>query len=337
MKHSSLLLAASLLAGNFAHAADNVMISTINAKTQTHAWTYMPSETATTVDGFQNNEYTLTVKPDEKYLVSEPIKVAGYESVNIDCRYYVGTKNNHPIAVDFVDMDGNTIYSEQLKGTVNQSTMTIGSSLTDIVPESPIVRIMLRLSSAYSASEYANINELQIYGRPLDWNKREVILLPHTNTGSGVTLNWVTVDDAEYYEVQYAAENSTAVETLTVNRNESVPSQSINISGLTEDLNYTYTVTAYKTGESPIKSDKATFSMTSGIPSVSAGSAHSIRVMPGQLIISSDKETVASVYSTSSVKIRETTVKAGINIISVSSGIYILDMPGCGAATVVVP
>lgn len=341
MKHIALLLGSSLiLAGSLSANADNIMITTINTRNVTHQWMYQPAAILSTADGFLNNEYTLTVKPDEKYLISEPIRIAGYDNVNIDCRYYVGTKNNHPVMIEFLDTNGDTVYSGELDGTVNQSTMTIGSSIAGISCDEPIVRMKLKMSKAYTSSEYANINELQVYGQPTEWNKRKVIILPYENTDNGVRLNWVTVSDAESYEVTYSEDNtmnSSPVSVSVIPQVPSAASQSVDITGIESGVEYTYTITAHHSTESPIKSSKSTFASTTGTEGITAKTVTAtIGIKPGQLVISSDKGTTASVYLTTGAKVKETIISNGINTISLPAGIYILAMPDY-RKTVIIP
>ncbi len=329
MKRIHRILFAAMLIGNLSSAADNVMITSINTRKISHEWMYMPASTATTASGFSGNEYPLTLKPEEKYLISEPIRIAGYKNVNIDCRYYVGIKKNHPVAIDFIDMSGNTVYTSVLDGTVNQSTMTIGSSISGITSDAPVVKIKLRLSNAYNSSEYANINELQMYGEPLEWSKCEIITLPYENIDNGIKLNWVTVADAERYEVTYYEENqSDSPTTLTVAQVEEQPYHSVEINGIEVNKNYTYTITAYHSTESPIRSGRNTFTATTAVEKLSADNCKPIiNAAPQQLTINSAKESVASLYSITGIKVKEATVNSGTSTIAIPSGVYILVMP----------
>lgn len=330
MKYIHLILSATLLLSHFTSTAENVMITSINTRKISHEWQYMPALTATSASGFSNNEYPLTLKPEEKYLISEPIRIAGYKSVNIDCRYYVGTTRNHPIAIEFVDMAGNTVYSSELDGNINQSTMTIGSSISGITCDCPIVNIKLRLSNAYNSSEYANINELQVYGEPLEWSKREITVLPYEITGKVVKLNWVTVADAEKYEVTYIdEEQSISPNTLTITQDEDVPFHSVEIKGIEANKNYTYTITAYHQAENPLVSSRNKFMATASTENLSIDNndVPAIHISSQQFTIKSDTESIASLYSITGIKVKETTINYGTNTIAIPSGMYILVMP----------
>lgn len=330
MKYIHLFFSATLLLGNFTSAAENVMITSINTRKISHEWQYMPALTVTSAAGFSNNEYPLTLKPEENYLISEPIRIAGYKSVNIDCRYYVGTTRNHPVAIEFIDMAGNTVYSSELDGNINQSTMTIGSSISGITSDSPIVNIKLRLSNAYNSSEYANINELQVYGEPLEWSKREITVLPYEITGNGVKLNWVTVADTEKYEVTYIDdEQSASPTTLTITQNEDAPFHSVEIKGIEANKNYTYSITAYHPTENSLVSSRNKFMATAATEKLTIDNdgVPAIHILPQQLIIKSAIESVASLYSITGIKVKEITICYGTNTIAIPSGMYILVMP----------
>lgn len=338
MKHIHLILSVAMLLGNLTSAADNIMITSINTRKVAHEWLYMPASTAATASGFSNNEYPLTLKPEENYLISEPIRIAGYKSVNIDCRYYVGIIRNHPVAIDFVDMAGNTVYTSELNGTVNQSTMTIGGSLSGITSDTPVVMIKLRLCNAYNSSEYANINELQVYGEPIEWSKREIITLPHETTSNGIKLNWVTIADTERYEVTYTDEELTESPTsLTVTPTENAPFHSVEINGIELNKNYTYTITAYHATENPIVSSRNTFIITAATEKLSVDDNENplVCTSPQQITINSKTESVASLYSITGIKVKEATVNCGTNTIDIPSGIYILAMPDYKSVIVV--
>lgn len=132
----------------------------------THEWKYMPSNEAVTKDGLKNKIYPLVLIPNKTYLQSELINIYGCD-MELSVRYYVSTKDTHPIKIEILDKNDNIVHSYINKNPkLNDAYMTIADvDSIGIIPGIEYVKVRLSLSDAYNTSEMLNIDELELYSK----------------------------------------------------------------------------------------------------------------------------------------------------------------------------
>lgn len=132
----------------------------------THEWKYMPSDDVVTKDGLKNNIYPLVLSPNKTYLQSEMINVYGCD-MELSVRYYVSTKDTHPIKIELLDKNDNIVHSYINKNPeLNDAYMTIADvDSIGIIPGIDCIKVRLSLSDAYNSTEIINVDELELYSK----------------------------------------------------------------------------------------------------------------------------------------------------------------------------
>ncbi len=330
----SIFVIVALLLGVRINAQTSIITHVLEGSKCTHEFVYMPSGEVLTIEGLKSKSYPIKLKPSETYVISEPINISCFKNMGINYRYYVAKNNNHTMTIDLLNMNDEIFATYELTGTINTSTKTIGGYFSDLNFEEPIVKVKFRLTGAYSATEYANINEFQIYGTKIDWNSRSVYLLDPEVTKSDVILRWISVDDAVKYDVVYNDDLTTNI--ISMIPNDSLI-QTIELTDLSLDCDYTYQIVAYNESGEKITSTKSVFE-TTGIEKIQKeANDYSIKVEDGLIVITCEKISNFSVYNINGVAIVDNKkLTTGENQINLANGMYLIKIENDNGRVIVV-
>ena len=311
--------------------AQNFITHILSGEKCTHTWYYMPKGDTLTIDGLKDKSYPIKLKPSETYIISEPINISCFKNIGVDYRYYVATNRNHTLSVDLLNLNEDVFATYELSGTINTSTKTIGGYFTGLNFDEPVIKIKFRLTGAYSESEFANINEFQLYGTKKEWKERSIHLLDPIISSNNVKLNWVTVDDAVKYDVIYKKDNTTSSTTISITAIDSLI-QTVELNDLPTQCNYIYQVVAYNENGEKLTSDKSAFE-TTGISEIyNDTNDYNIECANGKLFITTKNNTSSiSIYNIQGVAIIENKkLTTGSNVIDLTDGMYVIKINNKG-------
>lgn len=330
----SIFVIVALLLGVRINAQTSIITHVLEGSKCTHESVYMPSGEVLTIEGLKSKSYPIKLKPTETYVISEPINISCFNDMGINYRYYVAKNNNHTMTIDLLNMNDEIFATYELTGTINTSTKTIGGYFSDLNFEEPIVKVKFRLTGAYSATEYANINEFQIYGTKIDWNSRSVYLLDPEVAKSDVILRWISVDDAIKYDVVYNDDLTT--NTISMTPNDSLI-QTIELTDLSLDCDYTYQIVAYNESGEKITSTKSVFETTGIEKTQKKANDYSIKVEDGLIVITCEKISNFLVYNINGVAIVDNKkLTTGENQINLANGMYLIKIDNDNGRVIVV-
>lgn len=330
----SLFVILVLLFGLITNTKAAIITHILEGTKCTHELVYMPSGEVLTAEGLKSKSYPIKLKPSETYVISEPINVSCFKDMGINYRYYVAKTNNHTMTIDLLDMNDDVFATYELTGSINSSTKTIGGYFSNLNFEEPVIRVKYRLTGAYSATEYANINEFQIYGTQIDWDSRNVYLLEPEVTKNNVVLRWISVDDAVKYEVMYS--DDLYANTISMTPTDSII-QTIELADLALECNYNYQIVAYNETGDKITSTKAVFE-TTGIENVQQRDEdYILEVADGLIVITCQEISSVSIYNFNGVAIIDNQkLTTGKNQINLANGMYLIKIDNDNGRVIVV-
>lgn len=313
-----------LLLGITTSAQNHIITHVLAGLKCTHELIYMPSGVVVTADGLKTKSYPIKLKPSETYVISEPINISSFKDMGVNYRYYVAKTNNHTMTIDLLNINDEVFASYELIGDINTSTKTIGGYFSALNFEEPIIKVKFRLTGAYTATEYANIDEFQLYGMKKEWNNRSIYLLTPIISKNIATIRWVSVDDAVKYDIIYKDEEYATSNTITITPSDSII-QTIELLDLSMERNYTYQIVAYNEFDEIITSPKSIFE-TTGIENINSSSDDiNIKVVEGGVIVTTHNATDISVYNINGVAIiDDKKLTTGENKINLADGMYLL-------------